>query len=299
MKNHSTYDPEDIESLMRHKEFDELYAEEKAFVLRHLENRDEYESIRRTLFEIQATRDDEKWLDPDPSIRRNLMAAFRDRPAVSLTVWLNALFAPAPSRWGHFGRPALALASVMLVCGFLFWWLYPRPALQVAQRIEKPAQQRPSVPAGKGDSAPVLRNGDGSALPSPGNARETEIAAVRTEPPVAEESIDVAVAEPAEDVSLESFKSITLSVQHDQGVFSEASKSPQNEGLSEATGYSSDDAERIHEGALNEWQPVTTAGNLFGKAPKAEKPASASGSVATSRPASADKGLLDLLYTAL
>ncbi len=299
MKNHSTYDPEDIESLMRHKTFDELYTEEKEFVLRHLENKEEYESIRSTLFDIQASRDEDKWLEPDPSIRRNLMAAFSDRPAASLTVWLNALFTPMLSRLNQVGRPVFAVAAVLLVCGVLFWWLYPQPAAEVAQRIEKPAQQRPSAPEGDGDSAPVLRNADAPGLPLPGNQSETEMALVRSEPPAAEEGIDVIVTEPAEDVSLESFKSITREEQPAPVVFSVPGKSPQVEQLSEAAGFSSDDAERIHEGALNQYQPVTMAGQLFDKALEADKPASASGAVTTSRPASADKGLLDLLYTAL
>ena len=39
MSDKQVYDPEDIESLLIHKEFEELYPAEKEFVLKHIEQK--------------------------------------------------------------------------------------------------------------------------------------------------------------------------------------------------------------------------------------------------------------------
>ena len=49
MERRELYDPEDIESLLQERGYDELLEEERAFVLRHLSGREEYEAMR-TLF---------------------------------------------------------------------------------------------------------------------------------------------------------------------------------------------------------------------------------------------------------
>ncbi|MDZ4822152.1 MAG: hypothetical protein SH856_01710 [Flavobacteriales bacterium] len=115
------YDPEDIESLMMNKGFDELYPEEKNFVLQHLEDEDEYESIRKTLFEVQLDSRNNKWLEPDASIRKNLMAQFSTEHKRGFFIWLNSLFAMPERSWGM--RPAyvLVIASVVIVAGVLFF----------------------------------------------------------------------------------------------------------------------------------------------------------------------------------
>ena len=76
MKPHMPYDPEDIESLMMHKSFDELYPEEREFVLRHVSGPEEYESMRRMWHELNQGAAGDEWLEPDPAIRKNLLALF-------------------------------------------------------------------------------------------------------------------------------------------------------------------------------------------------------------------------------
>ena len=44
-----TYEPEDLERLMRTKAFEELLPEERDFVLRHVENSDEYKQVRQLM----------------------------------------------------------------------------------------------------------------------------------------------------------------------------------------------------------------------------------------------------------
>ncbi|MBL7942121.1 MAG: hypothetical protein JNM00_05115, partial [Flavobacteriales bacterium] len=142
MKQHLKYDPEDIESLMRHKRFDELYAEEKEFVLQHLDNKEEYESIRRTLFEIQAAQQNDQWLEPDASIRHNLMAEFEVERRNGFTVWLNSLFAMPLENWSAGRKLAFAVASVVLVSAILFWALYPSATPPMAVNDKKESTEK-------------------------------------------------------------------------------------------------------------------------------------------------------------
>ena len=52
MKRKFKYDPEDLESLLLNKRFNELYPEEKEFVLRHMDSAEEDASMRKTLLSI-------------------------------------------------------------------------------------------------------------------------------------------------------------------------------------------------------------------------------------------------------
>ena len=45
MERTERYDPEDLEQLMLERSFDELLGEERAFALRHLQGRAEYEQM--------------------------------------------------------------------------------------------------------------------------------------------------------------------------------------------------------------------------------------------------------------
>ncbi len=114
------YDPEDIESLLTHKQFNELYPEEKEFVLRHVEGEEEYESLRSTLFLMHDSAQNDEWLDPDPSIKRNLMLEFAREEKKGFFIWLNSLFAmPAMPEMVWYRRPAVryAFATLVLLLG--------------------------------------------------------------------------------------------------------------------------------------------------------------------------------------
>ena len=49
MERRELYEPEDIEQLLIERPYDELLEMERAFVLRHLSGRDEYEAMVRAL----------------------------------------------------------------------------------------------------------------------------------------------------------------------------------------------------------------------------------------------------------
>ncbi len=114
------YDPEDIESLLRHKQFHELYPEEKEFVLRHVEGEEEYLSLRSTLFLMQDSAKNDDWLEPDASIKQNLMLQFTREEKKGFFIWLNSLFAmPQMPQIVWYKRPTLryAFAAIMLLVG--------------------------------------------------------------------------------------------------------------------------------------------------------------------------------------
>ncbi len=121
MKQFSKYDPEDIESLLLYKQFNELYPEEKEFVLRHLEGIEEYESMRRMLLELKNSEGTDEWLTPDPSIKKALMAEFARERKGRFGIWLNSLFA-MPERPIYMQRGVQWSFGVALIAGAFFFF---------------------------------------------------------------------------------------------------------------------------------------------------------------------------------
>lgn len=119
MKKDRKYDPEDIESLLMHKQFYELYPEEKEFVLQFIEGPEEYESMRKTLFELRNASKNGEWLDPDPSLKAELMKEFATENKSGFRVWLNSLFVMPEVIW--YKQPAfrLAMATCVVVFGIV------------------------------------------------------------------------------------------------------------------------------------------------------------------------------------
>ncbi|MDQ3100605.1 MAG: hypothetical protein M3R08_04405 [Bacteroidota bacterium] len=122
MERREQYDPEDIENLLHERSFDELLEEERAYVLRHLSGREEYEQMRALLHHV---RDDDRQHEPieaDDRIRGNVLQAFRAQQKPQWRVWLNsigAIFIPGEgfAMW----RPALAIGMVLLLFGVGFY----------------------------------------------------------------------------------------------------------------------------------------------------------------------------------
>jgi len=146
MKEELKYDPEDIESLLQHKTFGELYPEEKSFVLKHISNEEEYENLRTTLLEIQSMHTDQEWFDPDPQLKEELMASFAAENRGGFRIWLNSLF--VVPELPFYRRPAfqLAFGIAILVGGFFFF--------QNQDKEENIlAQQEVSAPSNSTDAA--------------------------------------------------------------------------------------------------------------------------------------------------
>ncbi|MCB0770225.1 MAG: hypothetical protein KDC00_07450 [Flavobacteriales bacterium] len=116
MERRERYDPEDIENLLTERGFDELLEEERAFVLRHMSGREEYDRMRALL---HYTRPDERshtMIEPEERVRTNVMNAFRAQREPTWRVWLNSVMAWfAPSETADLWRPALALGTLALL----------------------------------------------------------------------------------------------------------------------------------------------------------------------------------------
>lgn len=124
MKRNEKYDPEDIESLMLHKQFNELYPEEKEFVLRHLDDEQAYENMRKLLLEIREIAASDDMLTPDPSIREYLLSELSREKKGRFSVWLNSLFTAPDIPWFRQTGTRLAFGMVILlvgVAGMLQW----------------------------------------------------------------------------------------------------------------------------------------------------------------------------------
>lgn len=140
MNTPTPYDPEDIESLMLHKRFEELYPEEREFVLRHVDGADEYESMRRMLHDLLEDRDSGGLLEPDPAIRRNLMAMFPSEERSGFRIWLNSLLLklwPPALIW--YRTPAFQLAFSTAALLLAVWVIWPAPGAELAQNRVTPA----------------------------------------------------------------------------------------------------------------------------------------------------------------
>lgn len=91
-----TYEPEDLERLMRTKSFEELLPEERAFVLRHVESSEEYGQVRALMIEVEGT--DHDLYDPPAAVWKNLQREFRNQKKSLFVHWLNVL----AQRWSEF-----------------------------------------------------------------------------------------------------------------------------------------------------------------------------------------------------
>lgn len=183
MERREHYDPEDIESLLQERGFDELLEEERAYVLRHLSGREEYETMRSLLHQV---REDDRRHGPvtaAPEVRDAVMAAFRAQQRPQWQVWLNSLggllwpkeVSASPLWWARSWRPALAIASLalLIVAGVRMMDRAPEGTArtQVAEakpaaptrsgekatsdgRANMPAEESPGTRAGRNDEQP-------------------------------------------------------------------------------------------------------------------------------------------------
>lgn len=118
MERHERYDPEDIESLLSERGFDELLPDERAFVLRHMSGRDEYERMRALLHYVRPDERDRGTIEPEDRVRANVLAAFRAQQQPQWRIWLNGIslwLAPKEASAHPLWRPALAFGSLALL----------------------------------------------------------------------------------------------------------------------------------------------------------------------------------------
>lgn len=150
MKQFDKYDPEDIESLLLNKQFAELYPEEKEFVLRHISDEEQYNSMRKMLMEIREISQSDDLLTPDASIKKNLMAQFESERKGRFTIWLNSLFAAPDLPWFRQSgvQMAFGIGIVLIgVWGILQWNNADTPAALAEVRKEENKTDTTATPS--------------------------------------------------------------------------------------------------------------------------------------------------------
>lgn len=152
MERAERYDPEDLEHLMLERSFDELLEEERAYALRHLADRAEYERMRALLHHVREDKRDHAPMDADPAVRERVLAAFRVQQRPQWRIWLNSVGGfLLPARPSLYWRPALALGTVaVLIFGSLMTWnaMEPKGNKVLAEvKQQTPAPAAPAEPA--------------------------------------------------------------------------------------------------------------------------------------------------------
>jgi hypothetical protein len=115
-----TYQPEDLERLLRTKEFNGLLPEERAFVLQHVSNEKEFNELKMLLGNIESSEHDMQ--DPPAAVWKNLKKEFNAQKPSRFKVWLNFLFPPLP-KWSGFRTVSFSLVGMAAVVGAIVWFV--------------------------------------------------------------------------------------------------------------------------------------------------------------------------------
>lgn len=115
-----TYQPEDLERLLRTKEFNGLLPEERAFVLQHVSNEKEFNELKMLLRNIESS--EHEMQDPPASVWKNLKKEFNQQKPSRFKVWLNILFPPLP-KWSGFRTVSFSLVGMAAVVGAVIWFV--------------------------------------------------------------------------------------------------------------------------------------------------------------------------------
>ena len=115
-----TYQPEDLERLLRTKEFNGLLPEERAFVLQHVSNEMEFNELKMLLGNIESS--EHEMQDPPAAVWKNLKKEFNQQKSSRFKVWLNILFPPLP-KWSGFRTVSFSLVGMAAVVGAIIWFV--------------------------------------------------------------------------------------------------------------------------------------------------------------------------------
>lgn len=115
-----TYQPEDLERLLRTKEFNGLLPEERAFVLQHVSNEKEFNELKMLLGNIESS--EHEMQDPPAVVWKNLKKEFNQQKPSRFKVWLNILFPPLP-KWSGFRTVSFSLVGMAAVVGAVIWFV--------------------------------------------------------------------------------------------------------------------------------------------------------------------------------
>jgi len=114
------YQPEDLERLLRTKEFNGLLPEERAFVLQHVSTEKEFNELKMLLGNIESS--EHEMQDPPFAVWKNLKKEFNAQKPSRFKVWLNILFPPLP-KWSGFRTVSFSLVGMAAVVGAVIWFV--------------------------------------------------------------------------------------------------------------------------------------------------------------------------------
>ena len=114
------YQPEDLERLLRTKEFNGLLPEERAFVLQHVSNEMEFNELKMLLGNIESS--EHEMQDPPAAVWKTLKKEFNAQQPSRFKVWLNILFPPLP-KWSGFRTVSFSLVGMAAVVGAIVWFV--------------------------------------------------------------------------------------------------------------------------------------------------------------------------------
>ena len=115
-----TYQPEDLERLLRTKKFNGLLPEERAFVLQHVSNEKEFNELKMLLGNIESS--EHEMQDPPAAVWKNLKKEFNQQKPSRFKVWLNILFPPLP-KWSGFRTVSFSVVGMAAVVGAIVWFV--------------------------------------------------------------------------------------------------------------------------------------------------------------------------------
>ncbi len=160
MKTDRNYQPEDIEALLAEKAFNELYDEERAFVLGHLSSAGEYERMREMLLAIRggAGGEDTGSLGPAPRVKRELLEEFGREQRRRRALWWNSV-----GLWFRDNlrldlavvRVAFAAVALVLAVWLGFRLAGGSPAPELAKNTDAPVPQQVVPSPAPGNTAAV------------------------------------------------------------------------------------------------------------------------------------------------
>lgn len=179
MERREHYLPEDIESLLHERGFDELLEEERAFVLRHLSGRDEYEAMRALLHQVREDDRAEPPLTDDGSVRHAVMAAFRAQQQPQWRLWLNSVGGLLwPKEMSDLWKPALAFGSLALLVVVGLQLMRSAPITSEKQVAQLEERKRPEPTLTKENNDPVTAPALDTEkdIPSTAHIAEQEVA---------------------------------------------------------------------------------------------------------------------------
>lgn len=115
MDTFEPYDPEDLETLLREKSFDDLLPEEQAFALKHIASKEEYDALREVYLHLHTGQAGS--LEPSERLTVNVMADFRAKHAVKekSAPWWSWFFAVEPWFSPRNRGMRLAFATLLLL----------------------------------------------------------------------------------------------------------------------------------------------------------------------------------------